>query len=240
MTPNQSFLRKIPITPFPEEHFSMTRLIDHVCLFKLEVNTLYPQLHIAGLLTAEEILKAHRFHQSADKQSYLVGRYMLRYLLAKFLQVLPRDISYTYTEKGKPQTDHIHFNISNTRTQVLIGLSNSAIGVDIEQVNPAFDFASVMDFSYSEEEKTFVSKSENPAIEFFTLWTRKEALLKATGEGLTEDLRNVQSLSKTVSREGKHFSIESYDTDHTHVLSVAINPLIRHLSLYELSAPTFF
>ncbi|MDE6302951.1 MAG: hypothetical protein K2M36_05135, partial [Clostridia bacterium] len=86
---------------------------------------------------------------------------------------LPRSINIIREEGKKPylDTDDVHFNLSHSRGAVMLGLSHTEIGVDIEKVRP-IDFKK-FDFIEAEGEE-----------EFFEKWTERESYLKFTGEGL--------------------------------------------------------
>ena len=99
---------------------------------------------------------------------------------------------FAYGEAGKPYLpDHadIHFNISHCREAVVCALSDRPVGVDIECVRE-YD-ASLMDFTMNETEKEQILRSPHPDLAFIRLWTRKEAVLKCSGQGLVDDMRHV-------------------------------------------------
>jgi len=93
---------------------------------------------------------------------------------------------------------NIEFNISHSGNMILIGFrfcknnvinANPQIGVDIEKIKPDFDFELVLDEFFTPKEQEAIWKSENSSETFFKFWTQKEALVKATGTGLTDDLK---------------------------------------------------
>jgi len=99
---------------------------------------------------------------------------------------------FDYGEAGKPYLpDHadIHFNISHCREAVVCVLSDRPVGVDIECISE-YD-ASLLAFTMNETEIEQILRSPHPGLAFIRLWTRKEAVLKCSGQGLVDDMRHV-------------------------------------------------
>ena len=99
---------------------------------------------------------------------------------------------FQYLEGGKPTIkDHpnIHFNISHCKTAVAVAIGNKPVGIDIETIRPFKE--ALARHVLSDIEYETVVHAERPDIEFIKLWTRKEALLKYTGEGIRRDLKTV-------------------------------------------------
>lgn len=101
---------------------------------------------------------------------------------------------FAYGEHGKPMiVDHpdIHFNMSHCREAVICMLSNKPIGVDVETIHRYSE--SLARYTMSDEEMEQILQSDNPALVFTRLWTMKEAVLKLSGHGLTDNLKPVLS-----------------------------------------------
>ncbi|MDF7810788.1 4'-phosphopantetheinyl transferase superfamily protein [Hymenobacter sp. YC55] len=78
---------------------------------------------------------------------------------------------------------------------MLLAIAPDDIGVDVECVRHDFHFQDVVDFSFSPKEKNFIKESADPTKAFYTLWTRKEALVKATAQGINDDFNYIPSLN---------------------------------------------
>lgn len=95
---------------------------------------------------------------------------------------------------GKPQLkDHpeVHFNLSHCRSGVMCVVDDSPVGCDIECIPSAPD-EDVMRAAFSEDERSRILTSKNPPLEYASLWTKKEAFVKMTGQGIAEaDLPNL-------------------------------------------------
>ena len=144
-------------------------------------------------LSQEERTRANGFSLPHLKERYIAGRGMVRGIVARYLGCPPAEIEFAYTAYGKPflrdETKHgLRFNLSHSENQALLAVTRGrAIGVDIEQIRP--------DFATDEIAKRFFSEREwqalraLPTVErtaaFFRCWTRKEAFIKAIGEGLS-------------------------------------------------------
>lgn len=124
---------------------------------------------------------------------------------------------FAYGEHGKPVIvghPEICFNISHCREAVMCVLSNKPVGVDIESVHRYSE--SLARYTMNDEEMKQILQAENPAVQFTKLWTMKEAVLKLSGHGLTDNLKVVledfTGKLKTVDYSDKNYvySIAAY------------------------------
>lgn len=145
-------------------------------------------------LSDEEQQHAARFRQDKDKDQFIVTRAYLKLLLADEHHVSPEKINIVAGINGKPYLKNytgIQFNVSHTHERAVIALSKLRIGIDLEFINPAFDYPSVAEFACSEAELKLLRETEDPRTDFFRLWTRKESFLKGLGTGLVNDLKTI-------------------------------------------------
>ena len=99
---------------------------------------------------------------------------------------------FVYGEHGKPSIEghpEIHFNLSHCREAAICCVSDRPVGVDVETVRPLRD--GLMEYTMNDDEIAEIQKAEDPALAFTRLWTMKEALLKLTGEGINNHLKEV-------------------------------------------------
>ena len=148
---------------------------------------------LQSVLSPWEQARAERFRFLRDRDNYIICHGILRMLLGSYVGQSPSDLSLTIGACGKPELragsggGGIHFNLSHSRDLVLCGITGACpIGVDVEYLQPiprceriAREF-----FSQTEAESLRALPREFRTQHFFDLWTRKEALLKATGDGL--------------------------------------------------------
>lgn len=100
---------------------------------------------------------------------------------------------FGYGEYGKPfliGLPQLHFNISHCVKAVMCVVGDAPVGCDIETIPQEAD-RDVMDMCFSPEERKLTAEAENPAAQFTATWTRKEALLKLRGTGLTDNIREL-------------------------------------------------
>jgi 4'-phosphopantetheinyl transferase len=158
-----------------------------------------------NLLSTDEARRASRFHFSADRQRFVAARALLRMILAGYLATEPNQLLFSYSKKEKPSLGPEHagsgvtFNISHSGGIALLAFTRRReIGVDVELVRRDFDIAAIAGrfFSVLEQQQLAAfadqkdeKKDEKKFDAFFRCWTRKEAYIKATGEGLSLPLR---------------------------------------------------
>ena len=100
--------------------------------------------------------------------------------------------TFGFEDGGKPyllEHDDIHFNMSHCRTAAICVVDSYPVGVDIETIRRWNDSLVRRTMNACELEQ--ILTSSNPSEEFISLWTKKEAVLKLTGEGISRDLREV-------------------------------------------------
>jgi 4'-phosphopantetheinyl transferase len=149
------------------------------------------------LLSEEETARANRFHFTNDRNHFIVARGLLRRLLAAYLDVASSaDLTFSYGDKGKPflaenQWASINFNLAHSHGMALYAFSHDReLGVDLEFVKDEFADEKIADRFFSSSEIKALQKipAELRRQAFFDCWTRKEAYIKARGEGLSMPL----------------------------------------------------
>lgn len=118
------------------------------------------------------------------------------FLLLQQLMVEEYGISsipeFTYNEHGKPyfsSLKHIHFNMSHCSNAVICAVDRNPVGVDIEQVGRFSE--SLARHVLNDEEYLAVVKSSSPDVAFIRFWTQKESLVKLTGAGIRDNMKNI-------------------------------------------------
>jgi 4'-phosphopantetheinyl transferase len=150
---------------------------------------------LMSLLPDDEQAKASRFHFVKHRRRHTVSRAALRTLLGQYLKLPPPAIEFTYNAHGKPRLAderlRIKFNVSHTEEIMLVAFAiDSEVGVDIESVLRDVDYVDIGKRWFSPlESRTLLSMPENQRIDaFFRAWSRKEAYIKARGEGMSHPL----------------------------------------------------
>ena len=99
---------------------------------------------------------------------------------------------FEYLEGGKPVIKghhEIHFNFSHSGNVALCVIDNQPVGADIEM--PRKITPSLISYTMNEEEQSIIASASDQIMTFLSFWTKKEAVLKLTGEGIRSDLKTV-------------------------------------------------
>lgn len=158
--------------------------------------------------------KAMSYRRDIDKflsaKSFLLLEEMLRERFG-----LDHCPEFSYMEKGKPYLEEypgIHFNISHCPRAVACAVSDHPVGIDVEVIQQA---GAVAGFVLNRDELSAVNRSEHPDVDFTVLWTRKECVLKLSGEGISDNVRDILSV---INQELIRTAVRA---DSGYVLSVA-------------------
>ncbi len=144
-------------------------------------------------LSDEELKRAIRFHFQKDRNRFIVARGLLRTILGLYLNVEPKQVRLCYSANGKPKLfsqncDERHcFNISHSHGLALFAVTRDRnIGIDLEYIQTGFASEGIPErfFSHREVEMLRSLPEDLQQEAFFYCWTRKEAYLKARGDGL--------------------------------------------------------
>lgn len=146
------------------------------------------------LLSEDELARARQFRFDHLTAFYIFCRGTLRRILSDYLAVPADSIRFQYGDKGKPfvatQTG-LQFNVSHAGDLFVCAVSSGlAIGVDVEQIRPMEDMPAIAAqfFAPAEQRKLAGIAEEDRTHAFYQCWTRKEAVIKATGEGISRPL----------------------------------------------------
>jgi 4'-phosphopantetheinyl transferase len=143
------------------------------------------------LLSREEQERVLRFRVERPRNEFILTRATLRVLLAQYLGNTPQDVRFRYTVRGKPVLEAksgLCFNVSHTDGLALMGfVKQRAIGIDVENIRRAVDAERLAERFFSEREVKALRSLQRDELQtaFFRCWTRKEAYIKARGDGLS-------------------------------------------------------
>jgi 4'-phosphopantetheinyl transferase len=148
-------------------------------------------------LNAEERARAERFLVPQARERFIAARGILRELLATYLKTDAKKIEFQYGPQGKPSLSAVHksqicFSVSHSQGMGLFAFADGCeVGVDVEQIKANFKGMEIASRFFSSEESAALAKlpPELATVAFFGCWTRKEAYVKARGQGLSIPLR---------------------------------------------------
>jgi 4'-phosphopantetheinyl transferase len=147
----------------------------------------------ASNLSIDEKVRASRFLFPRDRDYFMAARGILRELLAKYVACSPAELEFQYGQRGKPSIRTVNgqppvrFNLSHSRGLAIYAFARSReLGIDLESIRTEFSGEDIAErhFSPRELDEWHRLTPESRTEAFFLCWTRKEAYVKARGEGL--------------------------------------------------------
>lgn len=154
---------------------------------------------LGATLHREERELAARLHFERDRRRFTLCRGLLRTLLGNYLSIEPLDIEFWLGPHDKPElaspvTPRVEFNLSHSGEAALFAFAvGRRVGVDVERIRPGTDVNGLAQqvFTPAEIEKLSSTPEREKEDLFFTLWTQKEAYIKAVGLGLSAPVREI-------------------------------------------------
>jgi 4'-phosphopantetheinyl transferase len=165
----------------------------HVWRESLDLSTLQDK-RLLGILSSDELVRAGRLRFERDQKRFIAARGILRIILGRYLGENPHKIHFEYTSNGKPVLtnnpgyDTLHFNLSHSDALALYAVTRGRnIGIDIERVRDDVAVEQIAQKFFSQDEISSLERIHKRKRNelFFKYWTRKEAYLKAMGEGIS-------------------------------------------------------
>jgi 4'-phosphopantetheinyl transferase len=144
---------------------------------------------LAATLSSDERARAQRYHFERDRRRFVVCRSLLRDIVGRYAGRPAEALRFGYGPRGKPSLpdSEVRFNVSHSDGVAVYALSRGReVGVDVERVRPVSGADRIAErfFSIPEREALRAVPARARTQAFFTCWTRKEAYVKARGEGL--------------------------------------------------------
>jgi 4'-phosphopantetheinyl transferase len=223
--------------------------IWHACL-----DTSIAEFRILSVvLSPDEKQRAERFHFEIDRRRFIICRGILRSILGSYMGIEPDRLHFCYGEKGKPEISDqpsqapIRFNASHSHGIAVFAFARCReIGIDVEMVRDIPDMVQIAKRFFSAGEFNGLSSlPESKRKEaFFNCWTRKEAFIKAIGDGLTMPLDSfevslvpgepAELLKIHVDREeSPRWCIQDIGLDPPHISAFAIEDDGRPLDNWQ-------
>jgi 4'-phosphopantetheinyl transferase len=187
-------LKQYPPTPWTQPSSPAQFPIGRVDIWKVQLDQLETLGSQSGNLSSDEIARANRYHFEKDKDRFARCRSVLRSILSDYLGIPGAEIRFEYLKGGKPRVvvgqnpGGLQFNVSHSAKVALIAVgSEHQLGVDIEKIRGDVDDVELAERFFSVRERNELRALPNHLrlAGFFACWTRKEAFLKATGDGLS-------------------------------------------------------
>jgi 4'-phosphopantetheinyl transferase len=157
-----------------------------------------PPARLLRRLSPDELARAERFHFARHRDRFVAARALLRLLAGRYVGIPAREVRFNYGRRGKPclhpslaGPNRLRFNVSHSDGLALLAFGwDSELGVDIEIERTLRDWESIAERYFTAGERAALGQLPSAERDraFLRAWTRKEALFKATGDGLSRAL----------------------------------------------------
>lgn len=168
--------------------------VSEIHVWKASLDVPDAQLEaLAGTLAPDERERIGRLRAEADRRRATASRGLLRHILAGYVGMAAAELRFAYGPAGKPELsgaadgESLHFNTAHSGDLLLVGLGREpSLGIDVERIRPVVRWERVARRAFSEEEVRRIEALPRDSRDeaFITCWTRKEACVKAIGEGV--------------------------------------------------------
>ena len=207
---------------------------------------------LAETLSPPEWLRADSFHFDADRFRFISGRGALRTILGRYLKEDPADIEFEYEPRGKPKlaqqfaTSDLQFNLAHCEDVAVLALARErCVGIDVERERDLDDVEQLVKTICSPRQvaEFMALRRDEQTGAFYRLWTRKEAWLKATGNGIATSLEDVEpsflpgeaacyhSLPEGFLASGNKWSLFDFAPKHGFIAALALDQEVERLAL---------
>jgi 4'-phosphopantetheinyl transferase len=194
-----------------------------------------------ALLTPEETMRAGKYKQQKDTYRFIVSRGMQRVILGRYMRTSPGALEFVLSDNKKPyllnkSSNNLFYNLSHSGDWIVLAISDVSIGTDVELIDPTFPFQDILADNFSRAEIDYIGISHQ---KFFKLWTRKEAILKATGQGLgdhlkvTPALNGEYDLNTLLKGADKRWTLHSFDIAPAYISTVVYASTERRMQFFD-------
>ena len=217
---------------------------SEIVVWSLRLNPNSAAAPFDTVLNAAERQRSRRFQQEVHRFLWVQARGALRILLGNYLQQPQTGIAFAEVGRGKPvlaNNPELDFNLSHSGNMALFAFARrQELGIDVEQVKPLRDMKQIAQRFFSAAEAAALKKKP-PAEQleaFFRCWTRKEAYLKATGDGLFTALDSFEVTLDAPARllhvrndDAAFWTLHDIDSVPGHAAAVAYRGRARALNV---------
>lgn len=205
-------------------------------------------------LATDEQERANRFRFELHRRRAIASRGILRFVLAHYMDKAPEQLQFSYTAKGKPflaencYSDPLEFNVSHSDDLVVYAITlGYSIGVDVEADRAINQLGQILQRYFSPQEQADIKTYpvDQQSQRFFQFWTAKEAVSKATGQGLSEiasvEFEPPSTQSPIWVTQAENFEtswyIQLFEPQTNYFAAVAHHPQVQSLCFFEWRSP---
>jgi 4'-phosphopantetheinyl transferase len=191
-------------------------------------------------LSSEEKERAAKFYFAKDKVRFIQNRYLLRSIIARYMDIEISEVEFKYNKHGKPQLAddevRLFFNISHSHDFTVLAFSKEyELGIDVELVKKEEDISYFINTDiFTPKEITMLKSQDGSNIPgaFYKLWSAKEAYVKALGIGLSIPLNTIETniteengirlLNAKAESCKSHYLVELQNIHHDYIGTLAL------------------
>ena len=217
-----------------ENYNSLSKNTSGIKLFKIHLSSYYKLVpELSKYLNTTELQCAQNYHFQKDKNQFIICRTLLKFILAQHKSVAITEINIEIDSNRKPYLaldQSVCFNVTHAKDYALILVRNDdPVGIDIEYLNIDFNFSEILLDIYSNLEIETVTNAKNKTDTFYKYWTRKEAIVKATGTGISDFLPQIpavdgqHSVASKLLDGYKRLQVLSFDLNEDYIAAIALS-----------------
>ncbi|WP_233842643.1 4'-phosphopantetheinyl transferase superfamily protein [Dyella sp. 2HG41-7] len=185
------------------------------------------------ILTDKDRERAARYRQPGDRHNFVLGRNLVHHFVRPCGISTPCEISVG--ARGKPFLPDAHaYNVSHSgRWVACIVHRDDSVGIDVETFVRMKNYRDLIEVITHPTERRYIEQAptEHRLALFKRCWTRKEAVLKATGEGLRDNLQTIDvnlAQNEPVLDQPMPLRVMHLATDQDDAtIALALNPSVR-------------
>ena len=200
---------------------------------------------LSHVLSDEELGHANKFVFEEDRRRFIISHGLLRHVLAYYGNILPAEICFSLSKYGKPYIPGaVAFNMSHSGAGGIVALiAEGAVGTDIEAVQSVFAADSLARRFFSPDEQCAYDlvAEDQKARSFLSIWTRKEAYIKALGGGLALPLNKFSvslvhpaRLMRGLNDDTTAWRIFHLDPDEKHIGAVVVPATVERMTYVSI------
>jgi 4'-phosphopantetheinyl transferase len=220
-------------------------LDDTVHVWRVQISpNLNLAAHYLSILHPAEKLRADAYADEKDRNRFILSRGFLRVLLSAYPGQKPAEIELSIGKNKKPfvitsANSNICYNMAHSEDWILVVIANTPIGADVEYINEGFSYEDIFPDCFSNDEIAFLQTEITPRSSFYQLWTRKEALTKATSKGIDDGFAAVPCMDgshyieATLIDSPQDWTVTSFELAKNYVAAVAYNPFVKNILFFD-------
>ena len=185
-----------------------------------------------SILSEDEKEASKKYRLIRDRQKFIVSKAIRRNILSKYLELDPQTLSFFINDFKKPYViseEALYFSVSYSGQYIAMAFHSKEIGLDIEILSNLFDYETILGQVFSKDERLSINEASERTKQFYTLWTRKEALIKATSQGIDDYFTDIPSLTgihylpKSILHKNLDYVISTVIVHDNILLSIAFS-----------------